>query len=43
MKFKWTDVERKLFDDIKFDVSQDTLLAYPDFIERFYIHTDAIY
>ena len=40
VRFKWTDVEQKAFDNIKRDVSQDTLLAYPDFNERFDIHTD---
>ena len=34
VKFKWTDVEQKMFDDNQCDVSQDTLLAYPDFNER---------
>ena len=41
VKFKWTDVEKKASDDIKRAVSQDTLLAYPDFNEHFDIHTDA--
>ena len=41
MKFIWTDLEQKLFDDIKRDVHQDTLLTYPDFNKRFDIHTDA--
>ena len=41
MKFKWIDMEQKYFDDIKRTVSQDTLLAYPYFNIRFYIHTDA--
>ena len=40
-RFKWTDLEQKVFDDIKRAVSQGTLLAYPDFNERFDIHTDA--
>ena len=31
VKFKWTDVEQKGFDDIKRDVAHDTLLPYPDF------------
>ena len=42
MKFKWTDVEQKSFDDIKCTVSHDTLLLYLDFNKRFDIHTDAI-
>ena len=41
IKFKWTDVEQKAFDDMKCAISQDTLLAYPNFNERFDIHTYA--
>ena len=41
VRFKLTDLEQKEFDGIKHAVYQDTLLAYPDFNERFYIHTDA--
>ena len=41
VKFKWTKLEQKAFDDIKNSVYQDTLLAYPDFNRRFDIHTDA--
>ena len=41
VKFKWTDVEHKAFDEINRIVSHDTLLAYPDFNKRFDIHTDA--
>ena len=41
MKFKWTDVEQKASDEIKRTVAHNTLLAYPDFNKRFYIHTDA--
>ena len=39
VKLKWNDVEQKVFDDIKCAVSQDTLLAYPDFNGRFDIYT----
>ena len=39
-KFKWIDVEQKAFDDIKRAVSQDTLLACPDFNKQFDIHKD---
>ena len=39
VKFKWTGLEQKAFDDIKRAVSQDTLLLYPDFNQRFDIHT----
>ena len=42
VKFKWTDLEQKVFEDIKPAISQDTLLAYPDFNQRFGIHSDAI-
>ena len=41
VKFKWNDVEQKLFDDIKCTVYHENLLAYPDFNKRFYIHTDS--
>ena len=41
VKFKWTDIEQKAFDDINGAVSQDTLLAYSDFNKHFDIHTDA--
>ena len=43
VKFKWTDVENKVFDDIKRAVSQYTLLEYPDVNESFNIYTDDIY
>ena len=41
VKFKWTDMEQKMFDDIKRTVAHDTLLAYSDFNKRFDIHIDA--
>ena len=41
VKSKLTDKEHKMFDDNQCDVSQDTLLAYPDFNERFIIRADA--
>ena len=41
VKFKLTDVEHKLFDDIKCVVSQDKLLLYLYFNKRFDIHTYA--
>ena len=34
-------MEQKAFDDIKRAISQDTLLAYPNSIERFDIYTYA--
>ena len=41
VRFKWTELEQKAFDDINRAVSQDTLLEYPDLNERFDIHMDA--
>ena len=41
VKFKWTDVEQKSFDDIKRTVYHENLLEYPDFDKRFGIHTYA--
>ena len=40
VKFKWTDMEQKSFDDIKYAVTHDTLLAYTDLNKRFDIQTD---
>ena len=37
--FKWTKVEKYIFDEIKRIVARDTLLTYPDFNEAFKIHT----
>ena len=41
MKFKWTEIEQDAFDEIKYIVDHNTLLAYPDFNETFKIHTNA--
>ena len=38
MRYKWTELEQKAFNYIKRDVSQNTLLSYPDFNTRFDIH-----
>ena len=43
VKFKWIDVEQKAFNKIIQKVARDTLLIYPYFNKRFYIHTDASY
>ena len=43
VRFVWTDLEQKAFDDIKHAVSQDKLLVYPDFNRHFDIRTDARY
>ena len=40
MKFNWTDVEQKEYDNITHAVIHNTLLSYPDFNRRFDIHTD---
>ena len=39
--FKWTDVEQKMFEDIKNIVTHDTLLVFLYFDGGFDIHTDA--
>ena len=41
VEFKWTDVEQKLFNEIKQISIHDTLLIHLYFNERFDIHTDA--
>ena len=35
VRFKWTDMDYKEFDDIKQYVAHDTLLVYPDFNKCF--------
>ena len=40
VKFKWTHVQQKLFDDIKHAVAHNTLLAYLDLNKHFDIHAD---
>ena len=39
VKFKWKDVEQKLFGEIKRIVTQNTLLVYPYFNKSVDIHT----
>ena len=39
--FKWAIVEQKPFDEVKGIVENNTLLAYPDFNNKFGIHTNA--
>ena len=41
VNFKWTDVENNTFVSIKKKVGRDVLLYYPNFSEKFIIHTDA--
>ena len=40
-KRKWTEVELHAFEAFKTAVAKNTLLVYPDFNEKFEIHTDA--
>jgi hypothetical protein len=35
VKYKWGEEQQKMFDDIKQKVSQETLLAFPDFENNF--------
>ena len=41
VKFKWTDKENNDFISMMKIVGRDVLLSYPNFNERFIIHTDA--
>eukprot|EP00957_Ditylum_brightwellii_P103406 7879445-Ditylum_brightwellii.AAC.1 len=41
VKWKWTEVEQQAFEAVKTAVARNTLLAYPDFNEKFEIHTNA--
>ena len=41
VKFKWTDVGQKAFDDIKHNVNHFNLLSYLDFNKSFDIYTDS--
>ena len=40
-KWNWTEVHQKNFDLIKHIIAKEVLLAYPNFNNRFDIHTDA--
>ena len=40
-KHVWGDKEQKAFKDIKAVMSQETLLAFPDFSKDFYVYTDS--
>ena len=42
VKFKWDDLKNYYFIDMKKIVGHDVLFYYPNFSERFIIHTDAI-
>jgi hypothetical protein len=41
VKYKWGEEQQKAFDEIKQKVSQETLLAFPDFEKEFHVYTDA--
>ena len=39
--WRWTDQHQQAFDEMKRGITKETLLAYTDFHEVLYIHTDA--
>jgi hypothetical protein len=41
VNYKWGEEQQKAFDEIKQKVSQETLLAFPDFEKEFHAYTDA--
>jgi hypothetical protein len=41
VKYKWGEEQQEVFDEIKQKVSQETLLAFPDFEKEFHGYTDA--
>ena len=41
VKWKWTEVEQKAFDEAKRMIQKETMLAYPKFGETFHIYADA--
>lgn len=41
LKFEWTEVEQKAFDEVKRTISAESLLTYPDFSIPFDVYTDA--
>ena len=42
LEYKWTKIKQYYFEEIKWIVVCDILLAYPAFNEEFNIHTNAI-
>jgi RNase H-like domain found in reverse transcriptase len=40
-KWNWTEEHQKAFDTMKKIIAKEVLLAYPDFNDKFVIHTDA--
>jgi hypothetical protein len=41
VKYKWGPEQHKTFDEIKQQVSQETLLAFPDLEKELHVYTDA--
>ena len=41
VKYKWTDVEQKAFEQAKRMIQQETMLSYPDFNKTFHVYADA--
>jgi hypothetical protein len=41
VRYKWGEEQQGAFDEIKQKVSQETLLAFPDFEKEFHVYTDA--
>jgi len=41
VKFKWTQIEQKTFDDMNAILGREVLLTYPNFNKKFEIYTDA--
>ena len=41
VRLKWIDVENNAFIAMKKIVGRDVLLSYPNFSEKFIIHTDS--
>jgi hypothetical protein len=41
LKFVWTDVHQKSFEDIKKIICREVMLTFPDFSKSFHIYTDA--
>ena len=41
VKFQWGKEQREAYEEVKRKISQDTLLAFPDFNKESHIYTDA--
>jgi hypothetical protein len=41
VKFVWTDVHQKAFENIKKIICRELMLTFPDFFKPFHIYTDA--